>query len=222
MKLCELTGRGMLQWREGEDGASRLGAEGYVVEISSSPTAIHILNGEGRVIETVTEADLKGDGEPGADLAADVRRMAEQAHRVARGAERAIAAILSSLSAPPRRETHADLAPAPSPVPAHADNDDGTEEVTTPVLPDPANDIRIESRSAPGVHAPPPRPTLSPPEPGGARRGPRAMFGSIPSFARVIVALEPAPEPFAPIVGEPGQPTATRAPSSAADPYKPW
>lgn len=225
--LCDLTADGVIQWREGDGGSSRFESEGYVVDVSSDPPGVRILNNEGRVIETVTEADLRTASADGADgnLVSRVHLMAESAHRVARGAERAIAVILSSLSAPPARSPEADfvLSSAAAPIATHADNDDGGPAA----LPDPANDDREETNSplpvAPAVPHPP-RPMRALPVQAGVKHTPRAMFGAIQSFARVTIALErpypsPAPEP-----AKTSQPRGggLQPAVSAAEPYKPW
>jgi hypothetical protein len=219
--LCDLTADGVIQWREGDGGSSRFESEGYVVDVSSDPPGVRILNNEGRVIETVTEADLRAASADGADgnLVSRVHLMAESAHRVARGAERAIAVILSSLSAPPARSPEADfvLSSAAAPIATHADNDDGGPAA----LPDPANDDREETNSPPPVApvAPavphPPRPMRALPVQAGVKHTPRAMFGAIQSFARVTIALEPA---------KTSQPRGSglQPAVSAAEPYKPW
>jgi hypothetical protein len=224
LALCNLTADGKLQWREGENASSsRLESEGYVVEVSSSPLSVRILNNEGRVIEIVTESDLAGAAATGSggDLTSMVRRMADSAQRVARGTERAIAAILSSLSAPPLRAMEADSAPAfaVAPLATHADNDDG-EAISPPLVPDAANDDRAEAPPAPSVSPPASRPMRALPGQAGAKQGPRLMFGAIPSFARVTAARDSAP-------AAPASETVKAAPTrdaviASTEPYKPW
>lgn len=113
MKLCELTEGGALAWREGQAGASVFETEGYVIEVRGEPPLVRLLCEDGRELERVDAADLatpwpQGDG----TYLSHVARMADHAGRIARGAETAIAMILTSLSAPPRRSVEQDSMPA--------------------------------------------------------------------------------------------------------------
>lgn len=101
-KLYELTNAGSLAWTEGERETSRLETEGYVVEVMASPPALRLLRADGRELETATPEDLAAVAWPSGDgtYATRVTEMAARARRIARGAEQAIATILSSLSAP--------------------------------------------------------------------------------------------------------------------------
>lgn len=108
-KLCELTEAGALNWREGERQSSRLDTEGYIVEVEAEPPTVRVVDGKGRELERADAADLRATAWPegGGSYADHVVQMADRAHRVARGAERAISRILSSLSAPPQKLTDA-------------------------------------------------------------------------------------------------------------------
>jgi len=141
-KLYELTSAGSLSWTEGVGDASRLETEGYVVEITASPPALRLLRADGRELETATTEDLASVAWPSGDggYATRVAEMAGRARRIALGAEKAIAAILSSLSAPaikiashpapghpvasfgetPSFAAPATVEPAPPPAPAQA------------------------------------------------------------------------------------------------------
>ncbi len=112
-KLCELTESGAIAWKEGENGRLLFETEGYQVEIAAEPPAVRLLQGDGRELERADAADLaaswpEGDG----TYATRVADMARHASRIARGAETAIAKILSSLSAPAKKQ------PEPEPEPA--------------------------------------------------------------------------------------------------------
>jgi hypothetical protein len=111
-KLCELTEAGSINWKEGEGQCSVFETEGYVVEIQPAPL-VRLLRADGHELERVDAADLampwaEGEG----TFATRVTDMAHRANRIARGAEIAIAKILSTLSAPPKAR------PEPEPEPA--------------------------------------------------------------------------------------------------------
>lgn len=112
-KLCELTETGAIAWKEGENGRCVFDTEGYQVEITADPPSVRLLQGDGRELERADAADLAAawpDGE--GTYATRVADMARHAGRIARGAETAIAKILSSLSAPAKKQ------PEPEPEPA--------------------------------------------------------------------------------------------------------
>ena len=112
-KLCELTDSGAINWTEGEDQCSVFETEGYLVEIRAEPASVRLLRADGHELERADADDLTTawpDGE--STYATHVADMARRASRIARGAETAIAKILSSLSAPPKK------LPEPEPEPA--------------------------------------------------------------------------------------------------------
>jgi|LauGreSBDMM110SN_4_FD.fasta_scaffold05152_4 hypothetical protein len=106
-KLYELTSAGSLAWTEGPNVSARLETEGYVVEIEAAPPALRLLRADGRELETATADDLAEVAWPSGDgtYATRVIEMAGRARRIALGAERAIATVLSSLSAPAMKST---------------------------------------------------------------------------------------------------------------------
>ncbi len=112
-KLCELTEAGALNWKEGEGQCSVFETEGYVVEIQPEPASVRLLRADGHELERADATDLATPwGEGDGTYAMHVADMARHASRIARGAETAIAKILSSLSAPPKKQ------PEPEPEPA--------------------------------------------------------------------------------------------------------
>ncbi|HOY79239.1 MAG TPA: hypothetical protein PLN33_15590 [Hyphomonadaceae bacterium] len=112
-KLCELTDAGAIDWKEGKGQISLLETEGYVVEIQPEPPSVRLLRNDGQELESADAADLATPwGENEGTFADNVANMARRANRYARGAETAIAKILSSLSAPPKKQA------APEPEPA--------------------------------------------------------------------------------------------------------
>ena len=102
-KLYELTSADNLAWTEGAQGAACLETEGYVIEIAAAPPSLRLLRADGRELETAHSDILEAVNWPNGDgtYATRVTEMASRAQRIARGAEQAIATILSSLSQPP-------------------------------------------------------------------------------------------------------------------------
>jgi hypothetical protein len=167
-KLCELTDAGHIAWKEGERNCSRFESEGYVVEVMAEPPTLRLLRGDGRELERADAADLAATAWPDGKgaYATHVADMAEKAHRVARGAEAAIARILTSLSAPAKLDAPPAPPPhaAPPPEPARV-------EAPKPVAAPPA--------TAPAVTAAPP--------------APKADFGAVDSFDKAPPPPAPAP-----------------------------
>jgi len=112
-KLCELTDAGAIDWKEGEGQSSVFETEGYVVEIRSEPASVRLLRADGHELEKADAADLAAPWAEGeGTYATHVADMARHASRIARGAETAIAKILSSLSAPPKKQAEPEPEPA--------------------------------------------------------------------------------------------------------------
>lgn len=112
-KLFELTEEGAIAWKEGEAGASVFETEGYIVEVKEDPPGVRLLRADGRELERADTADLLTAWPGGEETyATKVADMAHHAGRIARGAETAIAKILSSLSAPPKKAVEPEPEPA--------------------------------------------------------------------------------------------------------------
>ncbi|MEZ5986530.1 MAG: hypothetical protein R3B94_11330 [Hyphomonas sp.] len=97
-KLDEMTRKQRVGWQESDDGAVRHDTEGYRVTLTAAPHALLLTDTQGREIETCSPEDFVGEtdatGRPYAEFIEDLYR---EAHRHARGAEKAISALLSSL-----------------------------------------------------------------------------------------------------------------------------
>ena len=108
-KLDEMTRKQRVGWQESDDGAVKHDTEGYRVTLTAAPHALLLTDTRGREIETCSPEDFVGEtdatGRPYAEFIEDLYR---EAHRHARGAEKAISALLSSLD-----EADADDAAAP-------------------------------------------------------------------------------------------------------------
>lgn len=202
-KLAELTDAGALAWEESEGGASRLETEGYVLEVLGAPPTFRLLRGDGRELERADEAELSAVAWPekGGTYATGVADMAARASRIARGAEQAIARILSSLSAPPR-------APARLPEPAAPRAAFGD----------------IESFAKPPPPAPAPQ-AVAAPSPVPVPATPSLLAQGI--SARSTQTVEPASPDDIQRALAPAAPTPHAAPASkplptGPDIYKPW
>ena len=184
-KLCELTDAGHIAWKEGERQCSLFETEGYVVEIEAEPPTLRLLRGDGRELERADTADLAATAWPDGQgtYATHVTTLATKAHRIARGAEAAIARILTSLSAPPKK----DAQPAPAPPPPHAAPPLQPPAAETP-KPVPPPTAVAAAALAPVATAPKPAPDTPPSD-----------FGAVESFARpqaaAQTALAPTPTP---------------------------
>ena len=97
-KLDEMTRKQRVSWQESENGSVTHDTEGYRVVLTAPPHTLLLTDAKGREIETCAPEDFTGEtdagGQPYADFVAELYR---EAHRHARGAERAISALLSSL-----------------------------------------------------------------------------------------------------------------------------
>lgn len=99
-KLDEMTRKQRVAWEESDNGAVTHDTEGYRVVLTPAPHAMVLTDALGREIETCGPDDLAGEtdatGRPFAEFLGDLYR---EAHRHARGAEKAISVLLSSLDA---------------------------------------------------------------------------------------------------------------------------
>lgn len=196
-KLCELTDAGHIAWKEGERQCSLFETEGYVVEIEAEPPALRLLRGDGRELERADTSDLAAtawvDGQ--GTYATHVAAMATKAHRIARGAEAAIARILTSLSAPPTQDAPPASAAAPPPAHAAPPLQPPKAEASRPAPPPAAP---AAAALAPVATAPKPAPDPSP-----------SAFGAVESFAQPQAPAQTAPAP---------RPTPAPAPTPPASP----
>ncbi len=189
-KLCELTDAGHIAWKEGERQSSRFESEGYVVEVEAEPPTLRLLRGDGRELERADAADLAATAWPDGQgtYAIQVADMAEKAHRVARGAEAAIARILTSLSAPSKQ--HTPPAPPPHAVP-------------------PPEPVRTEAPKPPSGTTPPAQSQPVPAATPATSHQPTAKFGAVNSFDKAPAPDLPSP---APAVTTPVAPAASHPP----------
>lgn len=176
-KLYELTASGGLGWLPGEEKASRLETEGYVVEIAAEPPLMRLLRADGRELERAETSALSAVPWPGGDgtYATRVVEMAARASRIANGAEPASTQVLSSLSAPPK-----DPAPRARPLASFGRTQSFVVSKPAPRKPSaPAPIMSLSARSVQSVEATSPA-----------------------DFRRAVASASPAPK--APQPAEPG------------------
>ena len=97
-KLNEMTRKQRVAWSEGEDGTITHDTEGYRVVLTPEPHAVLLTDALGKEIESCTPEEFAdetdGAGRPYASFVAELYR---EAHRHARGAEKAINTVLKGL-----------------------------------------------------------------------------------------------------------------------------
>lgn len=227
-KLCELTDAGQIPWKEGERQCSLFETEGYIVEVEAEPPTLRLLRTDGRELERATAAELGATAWPDGQgtFATHVGDLAAKAQRIARGAEQAIAKILSSLSAPPRKAPEPP-ARAPGAVESAAalaavNADLASQRKQAPPLPPPAPAAQAEP-------APPPAPAAAPapiPAPSRALAAPdlRPASGGI-LFSGISARSTQTPESAT--LQDIARAAPTPAPAARPAPagpsiYKPW
>ncbi len=115
-KLSEMTRKQRVAWSEGENGTITHDTEGYRVVLTPEPHAVLLTDALGKIIESCTPDDFSDDtdtaGRPYSSFVADLFR---EAHRHARGTEKAIHSVLRGLEtidAAPEAEPEIALDPA--------------------------------------------------------------------------------------------------------------
>tara|TARA_R110000787_G_scaffold589_6_gene2159 strand:- start:2873 stop:4414 length:1542 start_codon:yes stop_codon:yes gene_type:complete len=115
-KLSEMTRKQRVAWSEGENGTITHDTEGYRVVLTPEPHAVLLTDALGKEIESCTPAEFidetDASGRPYSAFVADLYR---EAHRHARGAEKAIHTVLKGLEiveAEPEAETDIAMDPA--------------------------------------------------------------------------------------------------------------
>ncbi|MCA8892929.1 MAG: hypothetical protein KDA56_14180 [Hyphomonas sp.] len=213
-KLDEMTRKQRVSWEESENDSVKHDTEGYRVTLTAAPHALLLTDAQGREIETCTPEDFTGetdaDGRPYAAFIEDLYR---EAHRHARGAEKAISALLSSLDEADRDDCDEAAAPEPDTPLAAAESfdhpeDEGDESypLEDHELPEPEYEGQAEMQAAIASMA-------------------DQMRGTVEADAHPEAAEAPEPEP---VVEPPVPPVASAEPVAApepepeADPYAPF
>ena len=117
-KLGEMTRKQRVSWIEGENGTIVHDTEGYRVVLTPEPHGVVLTDAVGREIETCTPEEIADEKDAsGRPYPLFVRELFQEAHRHARGAEKAIRTLLAGLEAAAEEE-EAVTAAAPEPEPA--------------------------------------------------------------------------------------------------------
>ncbi len=114
-KLSEMTRKQRVSWIEGENGTVVHDTEGYRVVLTPEPHGVILTDAVGREIETCTPEEIADEKDAaGRPYSQFIGELFREAHRHARGAEKAISALLAGLEAV---ESEPVKAPEPEPEP---------------------------------------------------------------------------------------------------------
>lgn len=203
-KLSEMTRKQRVAWTEGENGTVIHDTEGYRVVLTPEPHAVMLTDGRGRQIETCLPEEFADDvdaqGRPYSKLVGELYR---EAHRHARGAEKAINALLAGLDATEEEAPPAAPEP-PAIVPVlTADAPDAITDETAPLESESETDIthavaslanQINGAQAAPVEEPPAE-TIA--------EGPAPEPEPVAEPVAAVPEPEPEPEPQITIEPEP-------------------
>lgn len=116
-KLSEMTRKQRVSWIEGENGTIVHDTEGYRVVLTPEPHGVILTDAVGREIETCSPEEIADEKDSaGRPYAQFIGELFREAHRHARGAEKAIRTLLAGLEAADEPPPQA-AAPAPEPEP---------------------------------------------------------------------------------------------------------
>lgn len=231
-KLDEMTRKQRVGWEESDNGSIKHDTEGYRVTLTAAPHSLLLTDTLGREIETCTPEDFAGETDAsGRPYTEFVEEMYREAHRHARGAEKAISALLSSLDeADADSEAKAEIAePLNQPESFEHPEDAGDESrpLEDHELPEPEYEGQADMQAAIAAMAdqmnavppeathiaedseldaapePEPEPVVEPPAMPVFTEAPAEQPAPAPE-----PALEPAPEPVAEVAAEPYAPFA--------------
>lgn len=196
-KLDEMTRKQRVAWDESEDGSVTHDTEGYRVTLSPEPHAMRLTDALGREIETCSPQDFTGEsdasGRPFAEFVADLFR---EAHRHARGAEKAISVLLSSLDEAEAVEMPAEAEPELESFDHAEDAGDDSRPLEDHELPEIDDDENVKEAvvaMADEVNRPveAPAPVDATPEP----EAEQAAVTEPEPVAAAVFEPEPVPEP---------------------------
>ena len=216
-KLNEMTRKQRVAWIEGEDGSVVHDTEGYRVVLTAEPHGMLLTDALGREIETCRADEFADEKDPsGRPYAQFVGELYREAHRHARGAERAIRTLLAGLEAADEKSAPAKPAePAPAPVPPDMTTDDtaqfdGETEITAAVATMAEAVNRTSEPVAEAAPEPEPEPASeAPPEPEAALKyeaaeeADKAEEAPPPSPAPAETEAAPASEAAEPVAPAP-------------------
>ena len=190
-KLGEMTRKQRVSWIEGENGTIVHDTEGYRVVLTPEPHGVILTDAVGREIETCSPEEIADEKDAaGRPYALFIGELFREAHRHARGAEKAIRTLLAGLEAADETPETVAAAPEPEPEPETVTDEttslDGETAITAAVA-TLADQINNTAPMAGPEVAVAPQPEAEPqPEP-----------EPLPEPDFVAATPEPAPEPEA-------------------------
>lgn len=117
-KLSEMTRKQRVSWIEGENGTIVHDTEGYRVVLTPEPHGVVLTDAVGREIETCTPEEIADEKDAaGRPYSQFIGELFREAHRHARGTEKAIRTLLAGLEAADEPQQTAAAAPPPEPEP---------------------------------------------------------------------------------------------------------
>lgn len=117
-KLGEMTRKQRVSWIEGENGTIVHDTEGYRVVLTPEPHGVILTDAVGREIETCSPEEIADEKDAaGRPYALFIGELFREAHRHARGAEKAIRTLLAGLEAAEETPEPVATATAPEPEP---------------------------------------------------------------------------------------------------------
>lgn len=125
-KLSEMTRKQRVSWIEGENGTIVHDTEGYRVVLSPEPHGVTLTDAVGREIETCSPEEIADEKDSaGRPYSQFVGELFREAHRHARGTEKAIRTLMAGLEA-----AEEEAAPAAEAAPVEAEPEAEPETVT--------------------------------------------------------------------------------------------
>lgn len=168
-KLSEMTRKQRVTWTEGENGTVVHDTEGYRVVLTPEPHAVLLTDALGREIESCRPEEFADDvdshGRPYAKFVSELYR---EAHRHARGTEKAIRTLLAGLDATEEAPPAGDLVTTPAVElldAPHAATDETTPGESETEITAAVATLADQINTPPAVHVMEPAPEVSEPEP---------------------------------------------------------
>lgn len=168
-KLSEMTRKQRVSWIEGENGTIVHDTEGYRVVLTPEPHGVVLTDAVGREIETCSPEEIADEKDAaGRPYSQFIGELFREAHRHARGTEKAIRTLLAGLEAADEPPETVAAAPEPEPEPETLTDEttslDGETAITAAVA-TLADQINNTAPMAGPETLPPPEPDLVAAEP---------------------------------------------------------
>lgn len=136
-KLSEMTRKQRVSWIEGENGTIVHDTEGYRVVLTPEPHGVVLTDAVGREIETCSPEEIADEKDAaGRPYSQFIGELFREAHRHARGAEKAIRTLLAGLEAadePPPEAAAPEPEPEPETLTDETASTDGETAITAAV-----------------------------------------------------------------------------------------